>query len=158
MDLSKDNLECQIWYSLVPILAMPLVNQIDVCYTDFNQAFDRLKFPVVLKPLTSYGVSGSVLGWFESYLSNHVKYVTIRQSKSVNILVPSGVLEGSHVGSTLLVLMMNFVVFALDNVFFVMYADDLKIFRSIRSEGGFTVSPRQYLFMVLANGTRLESQ
>jgi hypothetical protein len=87
-----------------------------------------------------------------------VQYVTIRQSKSVNILVPSGVVEGTHVGSTLLVLMMNFVVFALDNVFFVMYADDLKIFRSIRSEGSFTVSPRQFLFLVLAYGTRLESQ
>lgn len=120
--------------SIASLLEQPDVKQVDVIYTDFKQAFDRVKFAVIIKALMSYGVAGSVLGWFHSYLVDRHQFVAIKGRRSANFAVSSGVPQGSHVGPTLFILMMNFVVFVLEGVSFVIYADDLKIYYPIRNQ------------------------
>lgn len=44
--------------------------QIDVIFTDFKKAFDKVQINVLIKVLKSYGVDGSLLSWISSYLTH----------------------------------------------------------------------------------------
>jgi len=43
---------------------------IDVLYTDFQKAFDTVPHRRLLAKLTSYGFSGKILTWIQSFLTN----------------------------------------------------------------------------------------
>lgn len=42
--------------------------QVDVIYTDFAKAFDKLNIDILLKKVTFYDIGGYIHNWFESYL------------------------------------------------------------------------------------------
>ena len=56
-------------------LEQPDVKQVDVIYTDFSKAFDRVNIESVLRSLESF------LKFFESLLSNRLQYVRIEKSE-----------------------------------------------------------------------------
>lgn len=43
---------------------------VDVIYTDFRKAFDKVNFEIILIQLQSVGIGGNLLQWFHSYLIN----------------------------------------------------------------------------------------
>ena len=43
--------------------------QVDVASLAFSKAFDRVSYPILLQKLCGFGISGSLLQWCESYLS-----------------------------------------------------------------------------------------
>lgn len=47
-------------------------SQVDVIYTDFTKAFDRLNHNSLLKILSSSGFGEPLLSWFASYLLNNI--------------------------------------------------------------------------------------
>ena len=72
--------------------------QVDVAFLDFSNAFDRVSHSVLLKKLCGFGISGSILQWCESYLSEQQQRVVLEGVSSSWAGVSSGVAQGSLLG------------------------------------------------------------
>lgn len=71
----------------------------DVAFLDFSKAFDRVSHPVLLQKLCSLGISGSILQWCESYLTQRQQRVVLEGLSwpGVSSDVPQGSLLGPFV-------------------------------------------------------------
>lgn len=107
--------------------------QVDVIYTDFSKAFDKVNHQLLLDKLDSLGVGGSVLKWFQSYLIGRTQRVKILNSLSDIVDVTSSVVQGSHCGPILFSLFVNEIINCID-IDSCMYADDLKASSEINSD------------------------
>lgn len=106
--------------------------QVDVIYTDFSKAFDRIDHNIILFKLGSLGFSDSLMSLLGSYLSNRQNYVQYLNYRSTRFSVLSGVPQGSILGPLLFNIYMNDVCDSMD-VEVLLYADDMKIYRKIDS-------------------------
>lgn len=127
---SATNLMC-FTYPTINWMEMGL--QIDVIHTDFKKAFDRLCHNLLIRRLKQFGFDGILLVWFESYLRGRPQFVKFNNFKSAIYIVSSGVPQGSHLGPLFFIIFLNFVSTVLIAVYFLMYADDVKIFLPIKS-------------------------
>lgn len=109
--------------------AMDSKCQIDVVYTDFSKAFDKLDHEILLSKLQSFGFSDLLIQLLSTYLIGRTQHVTYRGFESAEFLVPSGVPQGSILGPLLFIIFINDITHGLNNC--LLYADDLKIFRNI---------------------------
>ena len=50
--------------------AMDQNQQVDVVYTDFSKAFDKINHDMLIVKLERSGVHGSLLRWIQSYIKN----------------------------------------------------------------------------------------
>lgn len=106
--------------------------QVDVVYTDFSKAFDRLDHGKLLQKLASFGLTHSFINFFESYLTNRYLTVQYRGFYSVNITATSGVPQGSVLGPLLFIIFIDDIIEDLQCKS-LLYADDLKLFTSINN-------------------------
>lgn len=108
--------------------------QVDVLYTDFMKAFDKVNHCILLKKLNNFDLPINLLRWKRSYLENRRQYVMYEGMCSRDFVVNSGVPQGSHIGPTLFLLFINDLANILnDDVFSSLFADDLKIAAVIKS-------------------------
>lgn len=77
------------------------------------------------------GIRGNLLRWFQSYISNRNQTVVSNGYHSDTFLATSGVPQGSILGPLLFLLYINDIGYCFRNSDFLLYADDLKIFRKI---------------------------
>ena len=98
---------------------------------DLSSAFDTINHSLLLNRLkTTFGISGTALSWFQSYLSNRKQIVVIDGFKSEQIPLECGVPQGSVLGPVLFVLY----VYPLSKVIrsfsvsYHQYADDTQFF------------------------------
>ena len=72
---------------------------------DLSEAFGTVSHELVLSRLsTRYGLCGSVLEWFTSYLTNRIQFVDINSTFSTIRHLGVGVPQGSVLGPLLYVL------------------------------------------------------
>lgn len=107
--------------------------QLDVIYTDFSKAFDRISHKLLLRKLSDIGVHSSLLKWIQSYLEDRRQFVKIGDFVSYTFDVRSGVPQGSHLGPLFFIIFVNDIVKIFEYAACEMYADDLKVFMPIRT-------------------------
>ena len=76
-------------------------------YMELSMAFCTLNHDILLDKLSYYGVEGTALQWFDSYLSNRSMYVEIDNMKSSVRTLTTGVPQGSILGPLLFLIYMN---------------------------------------------------
>ena len=79
------------------------------------------------------GFGGSLLQWFQSYLTNRHQRVTVQGCTSTTLPVTSGVPQGSILGPVLFSLYVNDLPDAIKSSHVAMFADDTKLFKNIKS-------------------------
>jgi hypothetical protein len=107
--------------------------QIDSIYTDFSKAFDKVCHSLLIEKLADLGVSGPVLNWLDSYLGDRKLCVKIDDHKSQYISATSGLPQGSHLGPVLFLVFINDIANIFRGVEFLLFADDLKIYKRVKS-------------------------
>lgn len=108
-------------------------HQVDAIYTDVRKAFDRVRHGMLISKLRELGIHSSLLDWIRSYLSDRHQYVKMMGSKSQRYHVTSGLPQGSHLGPLLFLIYFDDVTKVFKSSKCSLYADDLKVYRRIKS-------------------------
>ncbi|CAH2216375.1 jg3180 [Pararge aegeria aegeria] len=107
--------------------------QVDAIYMDVSKAFDRVDHMILISKLYDAGIQGTLLSWLSSYLSCRQQKVVVCGYESDPFRVPSGVPQGSHLGPMLFLVYINDVCDNIKSSNFTLFADDLKIFKAIKT-------------------------
>ena len=99
-------------------------------YLDFSKAFDTVDHVILLRKLAHYGIRGTALKWFESYLSNREQYVTYNGISSSKQRIKCGVPQGSILGPLLFLIYINDLCLVCKNTSAILFADDTNLFSS----------------------------
>lgn len=105
--------------------------QVSAVYTDFQKAFDKVDHEILLNKLAYNGIRGDLLRWFISYITNRTQKVVVYGHQSDEVNITSGVPQGSILGPLLFILFINDISQCFLHSNFLLYADDLKIYRHI---------------------------
>jgi len=108
--------------------------EIDVLFTDFEKAFDKVNHEKLLFKLSLYGVNDTVVNWIKEYLSCRKFQVRVNGELSKCFDVTSGVPQGSVLGPVLFMIYVNDMFDLCEGkIHMFLYADDAKIFSAIKS-------------------------
>nr|XP_047129365.1 uncharacterized protein LOC124809347 [Hydra vulgaris] len=94
--ISLTSIPCKILESILEtqnILLDAIENGwcVDVLYTDFSKAFDKVPHMRLMSKLISYGIVGVILNWIEAYLHDRKQRVILGDCVSKWLTVESGV-------------------------------------------------------------------
>ena len=104
---------------------------VDVAYLDFSKAFDSVPHQRLLKKTQAHGISGYLLKWIGSFLTDRKQCVSINGAKSDWADVLSGIPQGSVLGPILFVIYINDLPDVLEGCVKI-FADDTKVFTHIQ--------------------------
>ena len=101
-------------------------------FCDLKKAFDCCDHTILLSKLEKYGIRGSELLWFKSYLSDRKQFVSLHGKNSLLTDVLLGVPQGSILGPLLFLLYINDLPLA-SKLFALLFADDTTLLASADS-------------------------
>jgi Reverse transcriptase (RNA-dependent DNA polymerase) len=107
-------------------------SQLDVIYTDFSKAFDRLDHTILISKLNEMGLTINLLQFFSSYLTNRKQFVEYRGHQSYTFVATSGAPQGSNLAPLLFSIFINDIGKDISSDI-LLFADDLKLFKNIRT-------------------------
>ena len=93
-------------------------------FVDLKKAFDTVNHSILLRKLERYGVRGSCLTWFNSYLRDRKQFVSVAGQCSAAKTIEIGVPQGSIIGPILFLIYINDLPFISDLFSPILYADD----------------------------------
>ncbi|CAB3990521.1 Hypothetical predicted protein, partial [Paramuricea clavata] len=97
---------------------------------DICKAFDSVDHSILLQKLHDFGFSGSLLLWFQNYLSGRFQRVTVHGATSTSLPITSGVPQGSLLGPFLFSVYINDLPNNISTSTRVgLFADDTKLYR-----------------------------
>jgi hypothetical protein len=104
----------------------------DSVHFDFSQACNNVPHAILLNKLNQNGLSSSYVKWFQSYLLNRSSFVRILRKCSSPFSVLSGAPQGSTLGPLLFNIFVNDLSAIIKHSKFLLFADDLKIYRNTK--------------------------
>ena len=106
---------------------------VDVILLDFQKAFDKADFGLILHRCKSKGIYGKLGIWLENYLHNRKQAVIENDQISKTLEVESGVPQGSILGPLLFLLLIDNIGDEAENSAISIFADDTKASKKIAS-------------------------
>jgi ribonuclease P/MRP protein subunit RPP40 len=108
--------------------------QIDVIYTDFEKAFDKVSHTRLIAKMQAFGFSKVIVNWIKSFLTKREQCVRVNGKHSQWMPVLSGIPQGTILGPLLFLIYIN----DLPNICegqadMYLFADDAKLFTFINS-------------------------
>lgn len=107
-------------------------SQVDVIYTDYTKAFDRIDHSTLLFKLARMCIRGNLYRWFSSYIDRRTQAVVVNNYISSWVTIPSGVPQGSLLGPLLFTIFIDDISTCFQNSQYLCFADDMKIFKEIK--------------------------
>ena len=95
-------------------------------YLDLSKAFENIDHLILIDKLKYYGINGTNLNLFSSYLNNRKQYTEIDHIKSNMLPITTGIPQGSILGPLLFIIYIYINDFAQASKMFnfIIYADD----------------------------------
>ena len=108
-------------------------------FLDLSKAFDTLEHDVLLLKLEKYGIRGTVLSWFKSYLCNRKIRVKCQVASSGKMeyseyqIVNYGTPQGSCLGPLIFLIFTNDLYRHLNHCASILFADDTTLYKTHRN-------------------------